>query len=284
MKHVKKAKQLLKSKSDRMTAADWRIVGLALMEGREAHPSNKAFSNWLKSEGLSLPKDQIAEALWLADDKHWTFYQGESGWRVKEARKAWNSLHVQLRSETRQLLMDALLPKEQSTQQIAELCGLDVHRTSRTLADLKKTGKVFSDTRGHYRLPTKAEAKAPVEKRSGNNDTFSFGHLARITNGLRQALTFRRAGWDHIPSSHDPVTADGMGRGLAVLTPDNETWSAAITKKARKGTTLTMSHGKTHEVEGYAEGYLVRVVIDRVRVPVNTRGESLGEHMEVLKQ
>ena len=45
-----------------------------------------------------------------------------------------------------------------------------------------------------------------------------------------------------------------------------------------------MMHGKTYEVDGYAEGYLVRVVIDRVMVPVNTRGETLDEHMEVLKK
>ena len=190
-----------------------------------------------------------------------------------------------VRSETRQLaVLNALSPKEQSIEQIAEASGLDLHRASQALRNLKKEGKAASDTRAHYRLLTKAEEKAPVEKRSGKDDTFSFGKLARITNGLRQALKFRRAGWDHIPSSHDPVTADNNWNGLAVMTCDTETWSEAITKKARKGTKLKMSHGKTYEVDGYAEGYLVRVVIDRVMVPVNTRGEALDEHMEVLKQ
>ena len=283
MKHLKKAQQLLQK--TKLTPGDWRIIGLALAEGRAANKADKAFGSWRKRNGFGhLSRVQMQQALFLADDAKWTYFK-QRGENMQAAMRQWNVEHDTRPMTDRILEVMETKPKSVwSTTEVAAELGTEPRAISDRFSSLRERGLLVSgNKRGTYRLPTKAEAKAPVEKRSGKDDTFSFGKLARITNGLRQALKFRRAGWGHIPSSHDPVTAEGTGKGLAVMTCDTETWSEAITKKARKGTTLLM-HGKTYEVDGYAEGYLVRVVIDRVMVPVNTRGETLDEHMEVLKQ
>ena len=282
MKYLKKAQQLLQK--TKLTPGDWRIIGLALAEGRAANKADKAFGSWRKSNGFEhLTGKQMQQALFLADDVKWAYFK-QRGENMQAAMRQWNAEHDTRPMTDRILEVMRTKPKSVwSTTEVAAELGTEPRAISDRFSTLRERGLLVSDTRGHYRLPTKAEAKAPVEKRSRKDDTFSFGKLARITNGLRQALKFRRAGWEHIPSSRDPVTADLVSKGLAVMTCDTETWSEAITKKARKGTTLLM-HGKTYEVDGYAEGYLVRVVIDRVMVPVNTRGETLDEHMEVLKK
>lgn len=286
MQYVKKAQKILGSKLDRMTPADWRIVGLALMEGRTANKSDPLFSKWKQDNGFGeLSKHECSEALWLANDENWDFFskpQLDKGWNVRSARRLKNELERNENGTYTTRILEFMQPKKVYTsEEIADALSLTSDRVSKRMYDLRKRGAVVSPERMKYRLPTKQERSEDTPDKGGD---FSFGKLARITNGLRQALKFRRAGWDHIPSSHDPVTADNNWNGLAVMACDTETWSEAITKKARKGTTLKMSHGKTYEVDGYAEGYLVRVVIDRVRVPVNTSGEALDEHMEVLKK
>lgn len=276
MKHLKKAQQLLQK--TKLMPGDWRIIGLALAEGRAANKAKKAFGSWRKRNGFQhLTGKQMQQALFLADDAKWAYFK-RRGENMQAAMRQWSVEHDTRPMTDRILEVMGTKPKSVwSTTEVAAELGTEPRAISDRFSSLRERGLLVSgDARGTYRLATKAEAKAPVEKRSGNNDTFSFGKLARITNGLRQALKFRRAGWDHIPSSHDPVTADLLSKGLAVLTPDAETWSESITEKARKG--------NKREIEGFAEGHLVRVVIDRVRVPVNTRGEALDEHMEVLKQ
>lgn len=264
MKYLQKAKQLIASKSDRMTAADWRIVGLSLMEGREAHPSDKAFSKWLKEEELSVSSNQQAEALWLANDQHWEFYKGKLGWHVRDARKAWNHLHVQLRSETRQLVLNTLLPKEQSNQQIAESAGLDLHRASQALRDLKKDGKAASDTRGHYRLPKASEQK-PVATKSAKS-----GDLINSLKGfVNVALRF-----------HEWLVASGESAAHLKSMSPKAAWEGGVYHMQTRPLASTWKDGVENTKDapdgciGWAKGIRYRMTAEPVWVPVTERGET----------
>lgn len=55
--------------SSKMLREDWRIVGLDLLEGRKANPSNIAFGQWCKAEGYGdMDRRLRADAMWLAQN------------------------------------------------------------------------------------------------------------------------------------------------------------------------------------------------------------------------
>lgn len=277
MKYIDKAKALISKmmeaqKAERalqLSAADWRIIGKALEEGRALHKSDQKFAKWKRDNGFGhLTLHQSSEALWLANDEHWAFYKGEQNWHVREARKAWNATHQDENRSKGQVVIEALqdMPKRTgTTKELEEITGLP----SRDIADVcyqqGKVGKIIRVKKGTYRLPKRGEVAEP-KPQENKPSGISYAELRRpvkVWDIVKRGMKID--GKPIYPRFRDPVEVGTVHTFISPM-PGIETW-----KEAANGT-------------GKAKGYMMRVIVEPIEVDVNKRGESLEKTTRILDE
>lgn len=270
MKYTQKAQKILGSKLSRMTPADWRIVGLALLEGREAHPSDNEYNAWKKANGFGeLSNNDCSEAKWLASDENWTFFQKpqrETGWNVRVARNLKNELERNENGAYTTRILAFMQPKKVYTsEEVADAVGLTSDRVSKRMYDLKKDGRVVSAGKAQYQLAP-ASMQKPVAKESSVTGADIRNLFSLFINASTRLHTLFKETAESSPylKSMSPKAAWEGGSLHMQTHPLASTWKDGVenTKDAPDGCI------------GWAKGIRYRMTAEPVWVPVTERGET----------
>ena len=289
MNYIEKAKGYVTKGIEEMSPADWRIIGKALLEGKEQFPSNNAFGAWKKDNGFgSLNLNQVAEALWLADDKHWAFFKGDA-WHVRDARRAWLNLHPQEGSKSQRLLSAlADAPNKTATnKELEEATGINADTIANGLKTALKTGKVIRVEQGVYRLPNDkelAKAEAAPKPSTSSASWLKFDRAAyRAENAARNLLLAGKT--EGFLKSKDVGThMSGRGDDQLVRMDAGETWGEGLQEQVRDP-----KDAEPGDLLGYTIAYQVRTVVDKVKLKVSLYPAESGvsgfkkEIVEVLE-
>ena len=291
MNYIEKAKSYVTKGIEEMSPADWRIIGKALLEGKEQTTSKNAFNTWKKDNGFGeLTRHQVAEALWLADDKHWAFFKGDA-WHVREARKAWLNLHPQEGSKSQRLLSAlADAPNKTATnKELEEATGINADTIACSLKSALKIGKVIRAEQGVYRLPTnkeRAKAEAASSTKQTKQATSSWAKFdtaaALAENAARDLL---RAGkTEGFLKSKDVGQLASRGDNRLVRIDGGDAWGDGLQEQV-----CEFNDAKPGDLLGYTIAYQVRTVVDKVKLKVSLHPEESGvsgvklEIVEVLE-
>ena len=271
MQYVKKAQKILGSKLDRMTPADWRIVGLALIEGKSANDND--FNAWKLENGFGeLTRDECSEALWLANDDNWDFFskpQLDKGWNVRSARRLKNELERNENGAYTTRILAFMQPKKVYTsEEIADAIDLTSDRVSKRMYDLKKDGRVISAGKAQYQL-TPASMQKPIEKdtaMTGAGMLRLFSRFKQAAHDLHKLFMETEEKTPYLKSMA-PSAKWVSGKPYMQLRPMAPTWEEGVenTKDVPDGCV------------GWAKGIRYRMTVEPVWVPVNAKGESKDE-------
>ena len=273
MNYIEQAKSYVTKGIEEMSPADWRIIGKALLEGKQQVTDNKAFNAWKEENGFEgLTRNQTAEALWLADDEHWSFFKGDA-WHVRDARKAWLNLHPQEGSKSQRLLAAlAEAPNKTATnKELEEATGIPADTIAHALQGKLKNGAVIRVELGAYRLPSaKERAKAEAEpKPSASTASWMKFNLAaaHAENAARDLL---RAGETKgFLKSKDVGQLAYRGDNRLVRVDAGDTWGEGLQEQL-----LEFRDAQPGDLLGYTTAYQVRTVVDKVRLKVSLYPEE----------
>ena len=250
-KTLKQAKQFVRKGIEKLNTGDKYIIGMALLEGREENKSDPAFGKWRRDNGFGdLSRDDIREYMWLATNGHMDFYsQGYPS--IRKAMQAWMELNPPELSKT-EIVLNAFEKGEKlKAIEVSNRTGLSKEDAGKILASLAESGRLSKPERGVYCQASGVEK--PEKQPSGLNwmkDGHAFGRVFDLVK------KYIRAGYvENFPKSSDPHE---NGTYVQQLIPENqgENWVDAA------------------NANGIANGYRIRIVVDKVKVKVD--GDSIS--------
>ena len=277
MNYIEKAKSYVTKGIEEMSPADWRIIGKALLEGKEQTTGDNAFGAWKKDNGSGeLTRDQVAESLWLADDKHWEFFKGDA-WHVRDARKAWLNLHPQKGTKPQRLLSAlANAPKKTATtKELEDATGIPAGSIADSLQAALQNGTVIRAKWGAYRLATKEErAEASANKdstkaKSSAGSWLKFDLAAGRAENMARRLLLEGETEGFMKSKDVGELKEYRGDSRLVRIDPGDTWGEGLQEQVRE-----FKDAKPGDLLGYTIAYQVRTVVDKVKIKVSLYPED----------
>ena len=190
-KALTKAKQFVRKGIEKLNSDDQYIIGLALLEGKQANPHKTEFGKWRRDNGFGdLNRNEVSDFMWLAE--HLDFYK-EGYPSPRKARQAWMELNPPELPKT-EIVLDVFDKGEKlKAIEVANRTGLSKEDAGKLLASLANNGRLEKPERGVYCLPSgTAKPKKVSEQVRIERETsvgVSFNTINNTSNSIVSAIT-----------------------------------------------------------------------------------------------